>query len=412
MNQPKIFVQIAAYRDPELLPTIRDCLKKAKHPERLTFGICWQHDEQDSLAEFAKHPAFKVIDYHWADSKGLCWARSLIQELWAGEEFTLQLDSHHRFAKDWDEKLIEMMNQTGSSKPLIGSYAGRYTPTGNKILNVDPYAMVADDFTASGTILFRPHSIPNWVQLTGPVKARFVSGHFFFTLGIHCREYRYDPNLYFAGDEISLSIRSFTLGYDLYHPHRTLIWHEYTREGRTKHWTDHDAKLVQQKRTELTWHERDVLSKRRLRHMLQEEDNGIDLGVYGLGTVRSHRDYELYAGIDFKNRRLQQEAIDGVAPPCTYVDEATWEAGFVRHHQSRVIWGDRIPRGLDYQFWCFAIEDVAGNVIYRNDVTEDHNLFSATERTVYFASSHKPYKAVIWPFSKTRGWMTKVEIPL
>ena len=36
MGNRKIFVQIASYRDPELLPTIRDCIDKAKHPEMLT----------------------------------------------------------------------------------------------------------------------------------------------------------------------------------------------------------------------------------------------------------------------------------------------------------------------------------------------------------------------------------------
>jgi hypothetical protein len=35
----KIFVHIALYRDPELLPTIKDRLDKAKYPENLTFGI-------------------------------------------------------------------------------------------------------------------------------------------------------------------------------------------------------------------------------------------------------------------------------------------------------------------------------------------------------------------------------------
>ena len=28
-----IFVQIAAFRDPQLLPTIRDCISNADHPE-------------------------------------------------------------------------------------------------------------------------------------------------------------------------------------------------------------------------------------------------------------------------------------------------------------------------------------------------------------------------------------------
>jgi hypothetical protein len=35
-----IFVQIASYRDPELVPTIKDCISKAKNPENLVFGIC------------------------------------------------------------------------------------------------------------------------------------------------------------------------------------------------------------------------------------------------------------------------------------------------------------------------------------------------------------------------------------
>ena len=34
MNE-KIFVQVASYRDPELAPTIKDCLEKAKRRENL-----------------------------------------------------------------------------------------------------------------------------------------------------------------------------------------------------------------------------------------------------------------------------------------------------------------------------------------------------------------------------------------
>jgi hypothetical protein len=308
----KIFVQIASYRDPELLPTIRDCISKAKHPENLTFGICWQRDETESMEEFADDKRFKILDYHWSLSKGLCWARSEIQKLWNGEEYTLQLDSHHRFLQDWDVELIEMMKLTGSEKPIITSYAGMYRPSDNQLLNVEPYKMVASNFTPGGTILFRPHTIENWQNLDKPIPARFVSGHFFFTIGKHCEEYKYDPNIYFAGDEISLSIRSFTLGYDLFHPHKTVVWHEYTREGRTKHWTDFNTDNLSTGVVEKPWWEMDNDSKRRLRHMLQEEDNKIDLGIYGLGEVRTHHDYELYAGINFKERMLHPSTIKGI----------------------------------------------------------------------------------------------------
>jgi len=412
-----IFVQIASYRDPELLPTIRDCIKNAKYPEKLTFGICFQRDENESLAEFENNDKFRIMHVPWQQSKGLCWARHHIQKMYDDEEYTLQLDSHHRFAEHWDEQLIDMMQQTGSKKPILTSYAGMYRPADNVKLNIEPYKMVADDFTSSGTILFRPHAIPDWRKLEKPVAARFVSGHFFFTLGQHCQEYKYDPNIYFAGDEISLSIRSFTLGYDLFHPHRTVVWHEYTREGRTKHWSDHDQKLKDSNLTELTWWERDVLSKKRLRHMLQEEDNKIDLGEYGLGTERTHHDYELYAGIDFKNKRLQQDTIMGVNPPNNYVDADTWENGFIKNMNLSLKWNiNDIEKADDYTFWYFAVLDSREQVVYRGDLNwenaKEELTFQKNMRSVTVRCCNKPRKLCIWPVSKNKGWLKKVEYAL
>ncbi len=212
-----IFVQIAAYRDPELLPTIRDCLTKAKYPNDLVFGVCWQRrSSEDSMDRFRNASNFRIDEVEWTESQGLCWARSRIQQLYEGEEFTLQLDSHHRFAERWDEWLLNATERCESPKPIVTAYAGIYDPVTNQLEDNKPFKVVADRFTPGGTILFRPHVIPNWKELKRPIPARFVSGHYFFTVGQHCEEYRYDPNLYFAGDEISLSIRSYTLGYDLF----------------------------------------------------------------------------------------------------------------------------------------------------------------------------------------------------
>jgi hypothetical protein len=408
----KIFVQIASYRDPELLPTIRDCISKAKHPENLTFGICWQRDENESMEEFANDPRFKILDYHWSKSKGLCWARSEIQKLWEGEEYTLQLDSHHRFLQDWDTELIEMMKMTGSEKPIITAYAGMYRPRDNKLLNVEPYKMVASNFTQGGTILFRPHEIPKWKELDKPIPARFVSGHFFFTIGKHCEEYKYDPNIYFAGDEISLSIRSFTLGYDLFHPHKTVVWHEYTREGRTKHWTDFNDENKKNGLVEQQWWEMDNSSKMRLRHMLQEEDHNIDLGEYGLGNVRTHHDYELYAGINFLHRKLHTKTLKGINPPVN--DDTEW----YKNESTTFTYSIIIPKleapEDNYDFWAISFLDDAGTEIHREDAdsTELKEVYDVKSDYVQikrtFLTDRTTKSWSIWLHHSENGWIKQL----
>ena len=135
----KIFVQIASYRDPELLNTLRDCVAKAKNPKNLTFGICWQRDEKETLAEFAKDKRFRVMDVHYSESKGACWARYSIQQLYKGEEYTLQLDSHHRFVQDWDVKCIKSLKglqKKGHKKPLLTAYIPSYDPANDPAVRV------------------------------------------------------------------------------------------------------------------------------------------------------------------------------------------------------------------------------------------------------------------------------------
>ena len=396
----RIFVQIASYRDPELVPTIRDCINKAKYPENLTFGICWQRDEVESLHEFTNDGRFRVIDVPWNQSKGLCWARSLIQKLWKGEEYTLQLDSHHRFIQDWDVELIEMMKQTDSEKPIVGSYAGMYDPVGDRLLNKEPYMMVANHFTLGGTILFVPRAIPRWESTTKPIPARFVSGHFYFTIGKHCEEYKYDPNIYFAGDEISLSIRSFTLGYDLFHPHKTVIWHEYTRKNRVKHWDDFNEKNVEDKLVDMPWYLMDDNSKRRLRHMLQEENNNIDLGEYGLGTVRTHRDYEVYAGIHFKDRKLHPKTFAGVFPPIN--DTSNWH--LLENDHLQYEFDINIPKTENFKMIYIGVEDVSGNVLHRVDLTYYVDIL-----TLQFESNKKPHKWVSWPVDLNDNWYNRID---
>jgi len=396
-----IFVQIASYRDPQLIPTIKDCLEKASHPELLTFGICRQYsedDEWDDITEFENNPQFKFINVKWNESKGACWARSNVQKLWAGEDYTLQLDSHHRFLKGWDTELFEMMKLTGSLKPIITAYAGVYTPKENKLENNDPYRMVVKDkkFAADGNIYFIPESIPGWENMTKPLPCRFLSGHFYFTLGIHCQECKYDPNIYFNGEELSLAVRSFTLGYDLFHPHKVVIWHEYTREGRKKHWDDfNDANKIA-KKVEKRWDEIDVQSMKRLRQLLGEEDNGIDLGEYILGTVRTLHDYEVYAGVNFKLRKLHPNTIKSIDPP---INDPDFDWYKLIDYEIKV----PIPKYENFDFMFVGVEDENDVQLIRQDITEYKE-----EVVLKFQTNKTPFKTITWVHYRDSGWGEKV----
>lgn len=289
-----IYVQIASYRDLELKPTIKDLMEKAARPDKLVIGVCWQHDDNENMDEYIGNKQFKIININWKFSTGVGLARSELQKLYNGETYTLQLDSHHRFIKNWDTELIAMLKELqadGYPKPMITTYAGVYDPNDPKIfLDNRPFTMETNGFNNLDKILlFYPEPIDNYAILKKPVKARFISGHFYFTLGQHCSECKYDPNIYFHGEEISLSVRSYTHGYDLFHPHKLVLWHNYIRNNRTKHWDDHSD----------VWLKRDTISKILVNDLLSGKNY-----EYGLGNVRSINDYEKYAGIDFNEKKI------------------------------------------------------------------------------------------------------------
>ena len=61
----KIFVQIAAYRDPQLVPTIKDMLANAKKPKNIVLGIARQYSPEDgfdNLDEYRKDKRFRILD--------------------------------------------------------------------------------------------------------------------------------------------------------------------------------------------------------------------------------------------------------------------------------------------------------------------------------------------------------------
>jgi hypothetical protein len=413
-----IFVHIPAYREPELVPTIKDCMAQAKYPKNLRFGICRQFEASDgfdNLDEFRDDSRFRIIDMPAIEARGLPYARQQINNiLFKDETYILQLDSHHRFVKDWDEILINYHNRAkemGYKKPILAGYLPYYDPFDDPASRcTEPWQQQFASFYPHGTIFIRPGLLQGWQDMVDPVPSRFLSGHFCFADGHWARTIEHDPDIFFSGEELNLTTRSFTHGYDLLHIPKIVVWHATNR-------TERDGILVwddQAKRGE-DWWSAQRYGWKKIRTLLRTEDSGIDLTGFDLGTERTLKDYEHYAGFDFKNKRVQWYTLQNNFPPNPYTTDEEWEKGFAQSFYQNLRFDKTIFKHDDYECWIFSFDDVNGIGIWREDFNE-YQVKEIMSRSDQFVSIEKfgmvsqiPYKWVIWAYSKSAGWAERLE---
>lgn len=286
-----IFVNIASYLDHQILLTVYDALNTAKYPDRLRFGILHQHDEDNYFLfeEFDNDKRFKIKNVNYRESNGACWARYECNKLYNNEDYVLMIDSHSRFDQDWDEEFIKMHNKCleFSDKACISSYCTKFdTLTELKYKElIYMYPCYKDD---SNLVLFKP------VERTdsGLKLHAFWGACLSFSDGKFFQEVPYDPDLYFHGEEITIAMRAWTRGWDFYLPDKPLVYHETSDcvgiRRKTNHYTNPKANELNEKSLKKSF---DICS-------------GKIEGIYGLGNKRSIKDYEVAAGINFKDQYI------------------------------------------------------------------------------------------------------------
>lgn len=401
-----------------MVPTVKDLFANAKYPKDLNVCIGWQHAGDEDISALkkikgVKAEQIKILDIPHTETKGACWVRSKIQNEYAGEEYTLQLDSHHRFVKHWDVKLVEtlvgLQEREKSAKPLITAYLPSYFPKKDPDGRLQEcWQINFDRFLPEGVIFLRPSLIKDWAAYNGkPVLGKTLSAHFIFTLGQWCKEVPYDPELYFHGEESTLAVRSWTHGYDIWHPTEVVCWHHYTRDGAKKHWDDHT-----------NWNELNLSSYNRAKTLLGvdgADPKSIKFGIYGLGKKRKLRKYEIFAGVDFATRRFDVGTISEKLPPNNKNEKELTENLRSWHKHCLDVYKPDLPE-TDYDFWCCVFKDDDNNDIYRRDLdaNEIQHVMSAIPDDKFihiwrdFYSDKQPTKWVVWPHSKAKGWETKI----
>jgi len=290
-----IFVQIAAYRDFEVTPTILDAIKQSSGNHKINFGVHTVYLEESEI-NVPDLPNVKHAESKAPDNIGLGIGRALAHQFYDGEDYYLQCDSHSRFIHSVLNYQIQ-----GIHKPLLTMYPANYWYP-----SLDA-KFVEKDVLSSGQLRnisfhenpdqFRKTRIPLQTAMPivdGSVFVKSVSGGSIFTVnGFQ----PFNTDIAFYGEEIWLAARAYTHGFDIVVPDEQYMYHLYYNHNKP-------AEINKRK---LLWADfpdqfnaLDVISKDLIYKTLTEGTTGDML----LGTERTIAEYGIFAGLDFINGEI------------------------------------------------------------------------------------------------------------
>lgn len=302
----KIFVAIASYQDSLLLNTIYDCIEKCSNESQVFFGIV---DQCEDTLNLSSHPFCKNITYLNIDpyyGRGPCWARSIVHSFYNNEDYVLQIDSHTLFDPEWDKSLINQYKQcqTQSAKVILSGYPPAFEIVDNVFVKKPLVDKAPVFYPKQDSQLEDDNPVLKFVgyvqNTTVPIKTYHVAGGFIFTEGNFFQTIPYDPSLYFHGEEQNIAVRAWTNGWDIYTIPNIPIYHLYhnsTNLVRSLHW-DKDMDTTRPVR----WFDLQQKAKKRLVQLLYKQQ---PLGVYGLGHIRTLREFADCSGIDYENKKVK-----------------------------------------------------------------------------------------------------------
>lgn len=321
LDDQSIFVSVPSYRDCECINTVLDLFAKARHPSRVFVGICQQNnpDEDSDIdcatsEELARYPNnIRILTMDANDAKGPMLARHLIeQHLYGGEMFFLQIDSHCLFVKDWDVEMINQLLLCDSDRPILTTYPADFDRQTRRLPTNSPptYLRFRDFHPRLG---FTEQERRDFAHVPPvPQPSLFWAAGFSFTLGQAVQEVPYDPNCpyVFIGEEMSMAIRFFTHGWDLFAPTKSLLFHLMKRTYRPTFWEQVYRKncVVDEQTRQERKHE-EMCGVDRVHHIIR---NLLADDPYGVGTVRTIAEWEAHVGVDIETRRGSRRAVLGV----------------------------------------------------------------------------------------------------
>ncbi len=303
-----IFVSIACLLDNDIINTINDCIDKAKNPDIITIGVCYQKDynKDDILAPLEKLYNVKVIRVPWKNAQGPMIARNKILSLITDEEYFLQIDCHTRFFDHWDQKIVDEYKSClkQSNQPIISYYPININNMKNpihtsKIYHICTFREISKNgIKTSGKSIYLPKE---------PLKGIGISAAMLFMNTKTILDNPIDPNLPFAlqsGEQVLYATRLWTRGYDFFTPTQHIISTEYiTNRDRVDIKYRRYLNIKSGKWRKPVWEKVKYLLG--LSPLVDTINiNIIDIDKWGAGSVRTLKEYWEITGIYTKLKEI------------------------------------------------------------------------------------------------------------
>ncbi|MES1907860.1 MAG: hypothetical protein MHM6MM_000897 [Cercozoa sp. M6MM] len=325
-RQATVFVGIPSFRDSLCFRTVQSLFRKAKHPHRLRVGIydqvdphegdvpcshfvdvCNDENEKDRGAE-CDHIANVVIEEVGSSmATGVPTARYQMEKLLDNDsEFFVQVDAHTIFDPEWDTRMIAQWQNTENEFAVLTHYPNVADYSDDDYKRANSLSVLCGAKTKGAMNGFTKWSGQVWNKRTlkspkdVPILMPFWGGGLSFSKAHRVRNVPYDPRLLFVfdADELTLSARLFTTGYDCYAPTENLVYHYYASAVKRPHVWDEgwDIKSKTNKKSAERVH---ALFGMPVDSMKHPDTSEVAVGeLYGLGQARTLQDFWQFARMD------------------------------------------------------------------------------------------------------------------
>lgn len=184
---------------------------------------------------------YSYIKIHYLHAKGVGHARAKAQEVLTNDyKYYFQIDSHTRFTQNWDTKAIldhEHLSKIWGTC-VLSTYPPEYRYNEDnsittfdgyvpiiKVLEKDNFAKITSDYLDG-----------DGIDLSDGYLTGYIAAGQLFGLTSDILKVKYDPEVYFWGEEQTLSIRMHANGINVLCPPQNYVFHDYNGEKRVRHW--------------------------------------------------------------------------------------------------------------------------------------------------------------------------------